>query len=84
MHNKYKGLYGNLTPKIVGSSSAPVHPFTKQRACHRLYILQSKPNAFLTFLLSSPSSLCKLPNKHPSRICKSGEASFKPLGQCVQ
>ena len=24
-----------------------------------------------------PSSLCKLPNTHPSRMCKSGEASFQ-------
>ena len=57
---------------------SPVHPFSKQRACLQA-ILQSKPNAFLTFLLPlpSPSSLCKLPNTHPSRICKSGEASFQ-------
>ena len=57
---------------------APVHPFPKQRARSQA-ILQSKPNAFLTFLLPllSPSSLRKLPNTHPSRICKSGEASFQ-------
>ena len=55
-------------------------------ACEQAFGRGRKPNGFLTFLLPSPSSLCKLPNTHPSRICKSGEASFqcKPLGQCVQ
>ena len=73
-----------LPPKLL-VVVAPVHPFPKQRAWSQA-ILQSKPNAFLTFLLPSPSSLCKLPNTHPSRICKSGEAPFqcKPLGKCVR
>ena len=44
-----------LPPKLL-VVVAPVHPFPKQRACSQA-ILQSKPNAFLTFLLPSPSPL---------------------------
>ena len=57
------------SPSVEGG--VPRHffdPFSKQRACSQA-ILQSKPIAFLTFLLPSPSPLCKLPTTHPNRMC---------------
>ena len=60
-------------------------PCSKQRACSQA-ILQSKPIAFLTFLLPSPSSLCKLPNTHPTGSVNLAKLPFRanPSDPCVQ